>query len=71
VVMQNIERVTTHLAAQVAHEPDHARRALTLVPTRDGGNFPVCLCLGSMRPFPIFTTRPSASPLCNEPLPRT
>ncbi|HKN20333.1 MAG TPA: aminoglycoside phosphotransferase family protein [Terracidiphilus sp.] len=39
VVMQNIERVTVHLAAQVAHEPDRARRALTLVPARDGSNW--------------------------------
>lgn len=39
VVMQNIERVTAHLAAQVAHEPDRARRALTLVPARDGSNW--------------------------------
>jgi Phosphotransferase enzyme family len=38
-VMQNIERVTAHLAAQVAGEPDRARRALTLVPARDGRNW--------------------------------
>ncbi len=29
-VMQNIERVTAHLAAQAAGEPDGARRALRL-----------------------------------------
>jgi aminoglycoside phosphotransferase (APT) family kinase protein len=38
-VMQNIERVTAHLAAQLAHEPDRARRALTLVPARDDRNW--------------------------------
>ena len=36
-LMQNIERVTTHLAAQVAGLPDGERRALRLIPTRDGG----------------------------------
>jgi aminoglycoside phosphotransferase (APT) family kinase protein len=39
VVMQNIERVTAHLAAQLAHEPDRERRALTLIPARDGRNW--------------------------------
>jgi len=38
-VMQNIERVTAHLAAQLAGEPDRARRALGLIPTRDGRNW--------------------------------
>jgi Ser/Thr protein kinase RdoA (MazF antagonist) len=40
-VMQKIERVTAHLAAQLAHEPDRARRGLTLVPARDGSNWHV------------------------------
>jgi Ser/Thr protein kinase RdoA (MazF antagonist) len=35
-LMQNIERVTSHLAAKVAAEPDGARRSLTLVPAHDG-----------------------------------
>jgi aminoglycoside phosphotransferase (APT) family kinase protein len=35
-LMENIRRVTTHLAAQLAGEPDAARRALTLIPARDG-----------------------------------
>ena len=35
-LMQNIERVTSHLAAQVAGAPDHSRRVLTLIPSRDG-----------------------------------
>jgi Phosphotransferase enzyme family len=35
-VMQNIERVTTHLAAQVAGDSGGSRRTLTLVPAKDG-----------------------------------
>jgi hypothetical protein len=35
-LMENIERVTAHLATQVASEPDRKRRALTLIPTRYG-----------------------------------
>jgi aminoglycoside phosphotransferase (APT) family kinase protein len=35
-VMQNVERVTEHLAAQAAGQPDSARRALRLIPARDG-----------------------------------
>ena len=35
-LMENVQRVTAHLAAQVADEPDRARRALTLIETRDG-----------------------------------
>lgn len=35
-LMENIQRVTTHLAAQVAGEPDSERRVLTLIPARDG-----------------------------------
>jgi Ser/Thr protein kinase RdoA (MazF antagonist) len=38
-VMQNIERVTAHLAAQAAGKPDGERRALHLVPARDGRNW--------------------------------
>ena len=38
-VMQNIERVTAHLSAQLTGSPDRARRALTLIPTRDGRNW--------------------------------
>ena len=33
-LMENIERVTTHLAARVADHPDRDRRVLTLIPTR-------------------------------------
>jgi len=38
-LMRNIERVTAHVAAQVQGEPDAARRALTLIPTREGAAF--------------------------------
>jgi hypothetical protein len=34
--MQNIQRVTTHLAAKVSGEPDFSRRVLTLIPARNG-----------------------------------
>jgi len=34
-VMENIQRVTDHLAAQVAGEPDSRRRVLSLIPTRE------------------------------------
>ena len=36
VVMQNIERVTAHLAAQLVNKSDRARRVLTLIPAQDG-----------------------------------
>ncbi len=35
-LMENIQRVTLHLAARVAGQPDCGRRALTLIPARDG-----------------------------------
>jgi aminoglycoside phosphotransferase (APT) family kinase protein len=35
-VMENIQRVTAHLAAKVAGDPDRERRVLTLMPARDG-----------------------------------
>ena len=38
-VMQNIERVTAHLGAQLQDHPDRARRALKLVAARDGSNW--------------------------------
>ena len=34
--MENIQRVTSHLAAQFASEPDCSRRVLSLIPARDG-----------------------------------
>ncbi len=37
-LMENIERVTQHLSAQLAKEPDRERRALTLIPSRAGRN---------------------------------
>jgi hypothetical protein len=38
-LMSNIERVTTHVNAQVANQPDASRRALTLIPTHDSSAF--------------------------------
>jgi Ser/Thr protein kinase RdoA (MazF antagonist) len=35
-LMQNIQRVTAHLSAKVANEPDPDRRALRLIPDRSG-----------------------------------
>jgi len=35
-LMENIQRVTSHLGAQVAGEPDCGRRVLTLIPALDG-----------------------------------
>ncbi len=35
-LMNNIQRVTAHVAAQVKMEPDSARRSLTLIPAQDG-----------------------------------
>jgi Ser/Thr protein kinase RdoA (MazF antagonist) len=35
-LMENIQRVTAHLATQVASEPDRERRVLTLIAARDG-----------------------------------
>lgn len=34
-LMQNIQRVTSHLATKLAGEPDSQRRTLTVIPTRD------------------------------------
>ncbi|HEV2214590.1 MAG TPA: aminoglycoside phosphotransferase family protein [Terracidiphilus sp.] len=38
-LMDNIDRVTRHLAAKVAGEPEDERRALRLIPTREGGTW--------------------------------
>src|SRR5690348_10725881 len=38
-LMENIQRVTTHLGRKLAHEPDRTRRALTVIPARDGRSF--------------------------------
>jgi hypothetical protein len=40
-VMENIERVTAHLATQVAGSPDSERRVLSLIPARDGRHWHV------------------------------
>lgn len=38
-LMENIRRVTAHLAQKLAGQPDANRHVLTLVPTRDGNDF--------------------------------
>ena len=38
-LMENVQRVTAHLAAKVAGEPDASRRVLTLIPSRDGAAY--------------------------------
>jgi hypothetical protein len=35
-LMENVQRVTTHISHKVADEPDYSRRGLTLIPARDG-----------------------------------
>jgi Ser/Thr protein kinase RdoA (MazF antagonist) len=40
-LMENIQRVTSHLAAKLSGEPDRARRVLTMIPARDGRAFHV------------------------------
>lgn len=37
ILMENIERVTAHLAARLSDRPDRSRRVLTLIPARAGG----------------------------------
>lgn len=38
-LMENVRRVTEHLAAKVAAEPDASRRVLTLIPARSGEGY--------------------------------
>jgi hypothetical protein len=38
-LMENVQRVTTHLAGKVAGQPEANRRVLTLIPARDGKAF--------------------------------
>jgi Ser/Thr protein kinase RdoA (MazF antagonist) len=38
-LMENVQRVTTHLAGKVASEPDASRRVLTLIPSRSGEGY--------------------------------
>ena len=40
-LMENVQRVTSHLAAKVNGQPDSSRRVLTLIPTRDGSGWHV------------------------------
>jgi hypothetical protein len=38
-LMDNVQRVTSHLEKKIAGHPDYFRRVLTLIPTREGGSF--------------------------------
>ena len=38
-LMDNVQRVTSHLGNKMAGQPDQFRRVLTLIPTREGGSF--------------------------------
>jgi hypothetical protein len=38
-LMQNMERVTSHIARRVADAPDHDRRVLALIPSNEGRSF--------------------------------
>jgi Ser/Thr protein kinase RdoA (MazF antagonist) len=53
-VMENLQRVTAHLAQKFAGQPDGARRALALVPTRDGKSFHRDAAGNSWRVFPFI-----------------
>ncbi len=65
-VMENLRRVTTHLAEKISGAPDAARRALTLVPARDGKSF-FCDADGNWwRVFP-FIERTRAAAVVESP----
>jgi Ser/Thr protein kinase RdoA (MazF antagonist) len=38
-LMENVQRVTAHVGAKVSSQPDSSRRALTLIPTRQGAAY--------------------------------
>ena len=38
-LMENVQRVTSHLGNKITGHPDHFRRVLTLIPTPEGGSF--------------------------------
>ncbi len=38
-LMENIQRVSSHLAGKLSGQPDFLRRALTLIPSRDGRSY--------------------------------
>ncbi len=53
-VMQNIERVTAHLATQAAGEPGGDRRMLRLIPACDGQNWHVDEAGETWRAYPLI-----------------
>jgi hypothetical protein len=55
-LMENVRRVTEHLAQKVAGEPDAIRHALKLIPARDGSSF-ICDEAGNVWRAYIFIER--------------
>ena len=55
-VMENLQRVTAHLAQKFAGQPDAARRTLTLVPARDGNIFHRDAAGNFWRVFPFIAS---------------
>ena len=53
-VMENFQRVTSHLSQKFAGVPDAARRALTLLPARDGNYFHRAAAGDFWRVFPFI-----------------
>jgi aminoglycoside phosphotransferase (APT) family kinase protein len=49
--MENIERVTAHLAARLNGNPDRARRVLQLIPARDGRRWAMNAEIGCWRAY--------------------
>ncbi len=56
-LMENIQRVTAHLAGKVAGEPDASRRVLTLIPARDGAAV-LSRRRRAITGAPIFSSKP-------------
>jgi hypothetical protein len=68
-LMENIQRVTAHLARKAGGERDFSRRVLTLVPARDGGSchrdeqgnhWRACLFIEKARTFDAVESAPQA-----------
>ena len=53
-LMQNIQRVTQHLAAKLSNQPDAHRRTLTVIPTRDSQLFHADLQGDYWRAYPFI-----------------
>lgn len=53
-LMQNMERVTSHIARQVANAPDHDRRVLAPIPSKDNLSFHIDANGGYWRMMPFI-----------------